>query len=546
MSYLKHFPIKSGTHILNSIKYVEDEKKVSKEYITGINCDVKRVDQDFEFAKIIHEKTNPKIIAHHYIQSFKPGEANEKIANEIGCRLINEIAPGYQAIVVTHNDTKHLHNHIIINSVNINTGYMYKANRESYRNALSVKDKLDREYGLSVLDKYNTQNKGIDKSTYHLALKGKSWKVKMLNVIDEAVEFSRSKEEFINYIQKQGYQVKYNNKNISIKDPNEQIKFIRVDTLGRQFGENYFMKSIEARLNKDNLNIMKGENELSGRNYNRRDEKEKSNRNREIDYRDTGGNKGNEENGTVYKNYPGEDIRRNKRKGYTTEQERYAKWKSEQERNIKEGISLDSIDNQLFKIGTVLGSISDNKNRDSAKEETLKVFIAIAILFLRVRKKIKFKKANKLRYRVKRIKNNLKIGNASYEELKKIPGENKYMKLNVDELEKLKNQANFNYTGIIKDNKITIMFKDNDLENVLDVVGRKYEKQYGNTTYKYIKEHCDKIEFRLIDNNRLQRLKESNLKFACFKKGDKFNVAFGNQDLSKYIELVKNLKEKER
>lgn len=554
MSYLKHLSIKSGTHILNSINYIKDEKKAESEYITGINCDVNRVNEDFEFAKIIHEKTDTRIIAHHYIQSFKPGEANEKIANEIGCKLIDEIAPGYQAIVVTHNDKDHIHNHIIINSVNINTGYMYKANKDSYNNALCVKDRLDKEYGLSVLDKYNNGNKGIDQATYNLGLQGKSWKVKMLNAIDEAIMFNNTKDDFVKYLEKQGYEVKYQNQNISIKDPEEQKKFIRVDTLGKQFGNQYSMKGIEARLKGvefENIKLNEsGEiNGIGANGENRIIEVNEQNRNREDNIVDVGNvrnqhqytPRGSAESEENYKNA------RRKRKNYTTEKDRYDKWKSEQERSIKKGISLEHIDNQLFKMGKVLGSITpSNRNKDNTQEETFKVFMAILMLFLKVRKHSKLKKAEKMRYKVLKAKANLRIGNISYEDMKNIPGENKYIKLNVSELEKLRNEATFNYTGIIKDNKITIMVKEKDLDKVLDLVGRSFEKQYGNTTYKYIKEHSEKIEFRLVDEKLLDKLKELDFKFACFKKEDKFNIAFSNNDLSKYINITKNIKEKER
>ena len=33
-----------------------------------------------------------------------------------------KIAPNHQAAVYTHNDTDHVHNHIVINSVNLETG----------------------------------------------------------------------------------------------------------------------------------------------------------------------------------------------------------------------------------------------------------------------------------------------------------------------------------------------------------------------------------------------------------------------------------------
>ena len=59
---------------------------------------------------------------------------------------------GYQCIVVTHMNTAHIHNHIIMNSVNFETGMKF---HQSAREMQQVKDycsQLCREYGLSVTE----------------------------------------------------------------------------------------------------------------------------------------------------------------------------------------------------------------------------------------------------------------------------------------------------------------------------------------------------------------------------------------------------------
>jgi type IV secretory pathway VirD2 relaxase len=65
---------------------------------------------------------NDDVQAHHVIQSFKPGETTSLQANKIGQKLAEKLAPDHEAVVYTHNDKHHIHNHIIINSVNIENG----------------------------------------------------------------------------------------------------------------------------------------------------------------------------------------------------------------------------------------------------------------------------------------------------------------------------------------------------------------------------------------------------------------------------------------
>src|SRR5699024_11657031 len=70
---------------------------------------------------------NDGIQAHHVIQSFKPDEVTPEKANQVGLELAKKLAPNHEVAVYTHDDTNHVHNHIVINSVNFETGKKYQA-----------------------------------------------------------------------------------------------------------------------------------------------------------------------------------------------------------------------------------------------------------------------------------------------------------------------------------------------------------------------------------------------------------------------------------
>lgn len=63
-----------------------------------------------------------KAKAHLLLQFFRPGEITAEKANQLGAEYVKKIDPDHQIAIYTHTDKKHIHNHIVINSVNLETG----------------------------------------------------------------------------------------------------------------------------------------------------------------------------------------------------------------------------------------------------------------------------------------------------------------------------------------------------------------------------------------------------------------------------------------
>src|SRR5699024_7586526 len=86
---------------------------------------------DIDYAKSQMRQTremssnNDGTQAHHVIQSVKPDEVTPEKANQVGLELAKKLAPNHEVAVYTHDDTNHVHNHIVINSVNFETGKKY-------------------------------------------------------------------------------------------------------------------------------------------------------------------------------------------------------------------------------------------------------------------------------------------------------------------------------------------------------------------------------------------------------------------------------------
>ncbi|WP_312574963.1 relaxase/mobilization nuclease domain-containing protein, partial [Staphylococcus saprophyticus] len=53
----------------------------------------------------------------------------------------------------THADTDHVHNHIVINAVDIETGKKFNNNKKALRDIRNANDQVCREHGLSIPEK---------------------------------------------------------------------------------------------------------------------------------------------------------------------------------------------------------------------------------------------------------------------------------------------------------------------------------------------------------------------------------------------------------
>lgn len=108
-----------------SRKDKEDEKEVLKSGV-GVSDDIDEAFKEMMFNKRHYNKANGKMYK-HYVQSYKPGEVTKEKAHEIAIKFVEEnfLSKGFRAYVVTHSDKEHIHNHIIVDNVNFNSGLKY-------------------------------------------------------------------------------------------------------------------------------------------------------------------------------------------------------------------------------------------------------------------------------------------------------------------------------------------------------------------------------------------------------------------------------------
>ena len=185
----------------------EDEQLA---YISGYNCIPELANESFLATQKIYGHEPDGVRFYHFVQSFKIGEAiSPQEANDIGMELVKsfEKLKNHEAIVATHIDKDHLHNHIVVCAYNIESGLKLHYNKFFLSDLRQKSDEICQAHGLNVLKKYNPNVKSqrLSPKEYRAAMNGNSWKMALRSTIDFCMTRVGSKEEFQSLMKKYGY-----------------------------------------------------------------------------------------------------------------------------------------------------------------------------------------------------------------------------------------------------------------------------------------------------------------------------------------------------
>src|SRR5699024_11487753 len=112
-----------------------------------------------------------------------------------------KLAPNHEVAVYTHDDTNHVHNHIVINSVNFETGKKYQAHgKEAIERARSLSDEVCKSHDLSVVKEHKASVRHTLAEQHILEKKKMSWNDEHREEIEKAQDNSTKYESFNRYI----------------------------------------------------------------------------------------------------------------------------------------------------------------------------------------------------------------------------------------------------------------------------------------------------------------------------------------------------------
>ena len=92
-----------------------------------------------------------------------------------------------------------------MNSVGFESGMKLRQSPSTLKKLRKLSDEICIAHGLSVLQPYQGGRNSISSREYRARLRGNSWKEKLANDIDRAMEYSGSKDEFIRSMSILGY-----------------------------------------------------------------------------------------------------------------------------------------------------------------------------------------------------------------------------------------------------------------------------------------------------------------------------------------------------
>ena len=191
--------------------YVMQEKKSAWEgapLVSGINCQPQSVYDDFINTKLLYHKDSG-VMFYHMVQSFPKGAAVDPRQAHEAARRLAEYFDSCEVLVCTHVDREHIHSHCVINSVNFETGKKLHMAKAQIQELMRRNDAICLEMGLPVFDAPTQQARGMSGAEYHTALKGQSWKLRLMNTIDECMKYAADKDAFVSLMASEGYAVRW-------------------------------------------------------------------------------------------------------------------------------------------------------------------------------------------------------------------------------------------------------------------------------------------------------------------------------------------------
>ena len=233
-----------------TIRYVLDHGRPG-DPVDGENCiaDGGTVAAQFKAVRDVHGFKDGNE-AMHIIQSWSPEESakfDPAVFNELGRELATRQFPGHQVLVVTHTDREHVHNHIVVNTVHVETGARIHNKFHHLHDLRALSDQICLDRGLTIP---NQQAKGRearmpDKVQRMVRFNRFSYLMDMKQKADFARAYATSYDEFAGILGELGITARIEAKNITYFYPG-QSRGKRGKNLGAAYDKSGLEKAFRA------------------------------------------------------------------------------------------------------------------------------------------------------------------------------------------------------------------------------------------------------------------------------------------------------------
>lgn len=251
-----------GRHLKIALEYIMNpEKTQDGRLVGGMNCQPDTAFEQMKATKRNFGKID-KRQGYHLILSFKEGEVDPDTAYEITQKFVKEyLGKSFEAVYCVHDNTDHVHSHIVFNSVSFIDGRKYRYEKGDWAKEIQpITNRLCEEYGLSTIEiEGDKDEKHEHYKEWNEYRDGKFvWSGMLARDIDSCILQSTNFDKFLSLLTEKGYEIKQG-KHLAVKPPGIN-RFRRCYSLG----ENYSEQRIKERIISEDLSFyqnMKKESE---------------------------------------------------------------------------------------------------------------------------------------------------------------------------------------------------------------------------------------------------------------------------------------------
>ena len=195
--------------VLNYIARAGKEEQIYKSFGMGLSDNVNKANDKIIFNKKTHDKIDNNLYK-HYALSFPPGFDNLELIEKITREFVQKeyVDKGFLCYVGIHIDKDHFHSHILVDTVNINSGLKLQElnskdmEKERYKDKIlpehilvleHLKNSMEEialSYGVESPERNKEKDKSINIGTmskYKGVTKDNSWRSKIVKSFEEVV-----------------------------------------------------------------------------------------------------------------------------------------------------------------------------------------------------------------------------------------------------------------------------------------------------------------------------------------------------------------------
>lgn len=245
--------IKSGASLKKIIDYVTRKDTLESSYMDGLECNPLTASNEMLYVRDKFFKYEG-VQYIHLVYSLSPTESEKMeieqlIANAKTLIEQTENFRNHQVLICGHDDKKHKHAHIIVNSVNIKTGNKVRWYRTGLKKLKDRVIELSVEQGLEIPTKGQGKSLGGNNNRLYQSVERslnqhyESWMLDIYRKVIEVKNKAINKEDFINGLSENGIQTRWNNR--------QSILF--QDTYGHKVRNSRLEEVFKVNMSKENL-----------------------------------------------------------------------------------------------------------------------------------------------------------------------------------------------------------------------------------------------------------------------------------------------------